>query len=127
MKRSSVVVATVGAAALVASLAAGVAWWPREEPGSDQQARVLAHVALTRAERALAEGDLAGSRAAAQEALALDDTFVGAIRVLAVVEQRAGHQDEACRLMRDYVGRAATPEPARARLLATACEQPSAP
>src|SRR5690606_38253712 len=96
-------------------------------PDDDKQARLRARLLLSRAEEALAAGELDESRAAAKEALALDEDYPAALRVLAVVEQRAGRAAEACRLMREYVGRAATPEPARAHLLATACGEPSAP
>lgn len=96
-------------------------------PPSEQQALVLARLALARAEAALGEGELERSRAAADEALALAPALADAVRLLAVVEKRAGRVHEACRLMRDYVGRAATPEPARARLLASACDGAAAP
>lgn len=92
----------------------------REE---EKQAHVRARLSLDRAQQALADGDLVTARELANEARALDAKAADAVRVLAVIEKRAGRTDEACRLMRDYVRRAATPEPARARLLASACDE----
>lgn len=92
-----------------------------------KQARVLARVQTTRAEEALARGDLGEASGAAKQALALDEGMADALRVLAVAEKRAGRGAEACRLMRDYVTRAETPEPARARLLQSACDDAPSP
>lgn len=97
---------------------------PEEER---KRARVQARMALADAEDALREGRLDESHAAAREALRLDPELAAALRTLAVIEKQLGRADEACRLMRDYVGRATTPEPARARLLASACDAGAAP
>lgn len=100
---------------------------PGDAGEATKEDRVRARLSLAGAEAALREGRLEESRAAAEEALALAPGLVEAVRLLAVVEKRAGRGHEACRLMRDYVGRAATPEPARARLLESACDDDAGP
>ncbi len=88
---------------------------------AQQRAHVRARLELDRAREALRQGDTDAATRFAQGALALDDDSADALRLLAVLHKRAGRDAEACRHMRDYVRRAATPEPARARLLESAC------
>lgn len=94
---------------------------PKSTAERDKEARVRARVKVDEAEAALSRGDLAGAEAAAVAARALDERYPDAARVLAVIHTRTGKAHEACRLMGEYVRLAQTPEPARARLLESAC------